>query len=119
MTIRGSHNPLAGRFAAVVLDYGADSQLCDDDAVEISERGMLLRTRWRFSVGTELSLALVCAGEVEEDEPERFTVQGIVVWCEPLAGTTGCFESTILFWELPEDVRQHLQARAEAPVMPE
>lgn len=114
MTFRGTNNPLAGRISGLVLDYGADALTCGDDAVEISERGMLVRARWQFTEGTELSVRLVCEGGACGDEPTRYTVEGIVVGCAPIARQPGFYESTILFWELPEPLRLALQERALA-----
>lgn len=88
------------------LDFGADAQTCeDDDAVEISERGMRLRSRWQFSIGTQLSVAFVC--EHPRRPSSRLTAEGIVVWCEPCSG--GEYESTLLFLELPDELKQSLR----------
>jgi len=88
------------------LDYGADAQTCeDDDAVEVSERGMRLRTRWQFSIGTQLSVDFVC--QPARRPATRLTAEGIVVWCEPCGG--GEYESTVLFLELPDELKQSLR----------
>jgi hypothetical protein len=98
--------PLPSRqITAVVLDYGADAESCEEDAVEISERGMRLKSHWQFDIGTQLSIALV------RPHPrlcrERVTVVAIVVWCEPKGER--CYESTLLFLDLPEDFKQLLR----------
>ena len=104
----------AVRVSSLYLDYGVDAQICAEDAVEISERGMRLRSRWQFEIGTQISIGI---------EPpdarlssERLIVEGIVVWCEPTAHRD--YECTLLFLELPEDLRHRLrelslQLRAE------
>jgi hypothetical protein len=87
------------------LDYGADEEHGVCGSVEISERGMLFRSRWRFSIGTQLAVAL------EHMHPRlglsRVTIEGIVVWCEPIGGQR--YESTLLFLELPDELRPSLR----------
>jgi hypothetical protein len=93
------------RIASIVLDYGLDAEACPEDAVELSERGMRLRSHWQFEIGTQLSIAVV------RSHPrlglERVTVDGIVVWCEPVGQR--CYESTLLFLELPDELKQQLR----------
>ena len=87
------------------LDYGADAQSCeDDDAVEVSDRGMRLRSRWQFSIGTQLSVAFV--RQHPRRPTTRLSAEGIVVWCEPCGGE---YESTLLFLELPDELKQSLR----------
>jgi hypothetical protein len=87
------------------MDYGADAESCSNDAVQISERGMRLKSHWRFDIGTQISVALV------RSHPrlgrERVTVDAIVVWCEPKGER--CYESMLLFLDLPEDLKQNLR----------
>ncbi|HYR58104.1 MAG TPA: PilZ domain-containing protein [Chthoniobacteraceae bacterium] len=87
------------------LDYGVDAQHGACGTVEISERGMRFESRWQFSIGTQLSIAL------QHVHPRlglsRVTVEGIVVWCEPTAGKR--YESTLLFLELPDELRPCLR----------
>jgi hypothetical protein len=107
MLDRESDSLTAGcRISSLHLDYGADAQSCeDDDAVEISERGMRLRSRWQFSIGTQLSVAFVC--HHPRRGTTRLTAEGIVVWCEPCGGKE--YESTLLFLELPDELKQSLR----------
>ncbi len=39
----------------------------------------------------------------------RLTAEGIVVWSEKLPGDPASFESTILFLELPDELKQGLR----------
>ncbi len=88
------------------LDYGADAQSCaDDDAVEVSERGMRLRSRWQFSIGTQLAVAFV--SQHPRRGATRLVAEGIVVWCEPWGRDE--YESTLLFLELPDELKQSLR----------
>lgn len=65
-------------------------------------------SRWQFSLGTQLAVACVSADGRFPDQ--RVTLEGIVVWCEPVArGPHRTFETTILFLELPEELRQSLR----------
>jgi len=90
---------------ALYLDYGADSQSCGNEDLEISERGMRFHSRWHFEIGTQLSVGLT------HMHPRlglcRVAVEGIVVWCEPQAGKG--YESTLLFLELPDELRPSLR----------
>jgi hypothetical protein len=90
---------------ALFLDYGADAQSCGRDDLEISERGMRFQSRWHFEIGTQLAVSLA------HMHPRlglcRMTLEGIVVWCEPRGGK--CFESTLLFLELPDELRPILR----------
>ena len=94
--------PLAPSF---YLDYGADEERGLCGSVEVSERGMLFRSKWRFTIGTQLAVAL------EHMHPRlglsRMTLEGIVVWCEPIGDHR--YESTLLFLELPDELRPSLR----------
>ena len=90
---------------ALYLDYGADSQTCGSDDLEISERGMRFQSRWHFDIGSQISVLLT------HMDPRlglsRMNIDGIVVWCEPLVGKG--YESTLLFLELPDELRPSLR----------
>jgi len=68
---------------------------------------MRLCSRWRFEIGTQLAISFVC--EHERLGTARLTAEGIVVWCETCHGKPGVFESTLLFLELPDELRQSLR----------
>jgi len=93
------------RISSVVLDYGTDAEYCADDSVEISERGMRLRSHWQFDIGTQLSISLVRSHP--RFGTDRVAIDAIVVWCE--LKQERCYESTLLFLELPEDLKQQLR----------
>jgi len=99
-----SEQPSAGLSPSLFLECGAD-QDCASGAVEISERGMRFVSRWQFSIGTQLSVAL------HRIHPRlghsRVTIEGIVVWCESAEGQR--FDSTLLFLELPDELRPSLR----------
>ena len=87
------------------LDYGVDAEHAACGTVDISERGMRFVSRWQFTIGTQLSIAL------QHMHPRlgltRVTLEGIVVWCE--AAQDKRYESTLLFLELPDELRPCLR----------
>ena len=82
---------------SIFLDYGADET---SGSVEFSESecGFSLRSRWQFSVGTEL--ALVCAWCDARLGERRMSIAGIVVDCERCA--EAAYETTVFLFDLPE-----------------
>lgn len=94
-----------GLTPSFILDYGADAECGGGGPVEISERGMRFQSRWQFSIGTQLSIAL------HHLHPRlglsRVSLEGIVVWCESKGEKR--FESTLLFLELPDELRPCLR----------
>ncbi len=68
---------------------------------------MLFRSRWRFEIGTQLAISFV--SERGRFGKKRLTAEGIVVWCESCPGDPATFESTLLFLELPDELKQSLR----------
>lgn len=95
----------AGALPTLFLDYGADAEICEAGALEVSERGMRFQSRWQFSIGTQLSVVLQHLDP--RLGPRRMMIEGIVVWCEARAGKR--YESTLLFLELPDTLRPSLR----------
>lgn len=87
------------------LDCGADAHSGGCRDLEICEQGMLFRSRWQFPIGTELSVAIT------HRDPRRglrrMTLEGVVVGRELQRGR-GCV-STLLFLELPDELRPRLR----------
>ncbi|MEA3213616.1 MAG: hypothetical protein QOE70_6673 [Chthoniobacter sp.] len=100
-----SESVAPGLLPTIYLDYGADAESALGGPLEISERGMRFATRWQFSIGTQLSVSLQCLHP--RLRLARMTVEGIVVWCEPTEGKR--YESTLLFLELPDELRNSLR----------
>ena len=88
---------LAAHVETICLDYGADETSGSVKFSE-SESGFNLRTRWQFSVGTELSLD--CAWCDVRLGARRLSIAGIVVCCE-ICAEAG-YETTVLLLDLPE-----------------
>ena len=101
--------PPTDRVPSLYLDYGVDAQLCENGGIEVSERGMRFCSRWRFDIGTQILVC--CVFEHPRLGAQRVTVEGIVVWCEPKASASyeNSYESTLLFLELPDDLKQGLR----------
>ena len=94
--------------ARLLLDYGVDEETCD--GVSISERGMRFVSRWHFTLGTQLAVA--CEYRHPRWGTSRVNLEGIVVWCERQrqpGQTITCYETTLLFLELPDELRQNLR----------
>lgn len=105
MLPRESETSPVGLLPTLFLDYGADAEDCGHGALHISERGMRFESRWQFSIGTQIAISL------QHLHPRlgqsRMTVEGIVVWCDPRAGKR--YESTLLFLELPDELKPSLR----------
>lgn len=91
--------------ASIYLDEVDDEKQCGIGEVEISERGLRFTSRWTFSIGTQLVVALL------HMHPRlglsRVQLEGIVVWCEPQG--TQRHETTLLFLEFPDEIRTSLR----------
>jgi hypothetical protein len=91
--------------ASIQLDGATGAQQCSVGAMELSERGLRFTCPWRFSIGTQLSVA------VTDMHPRlglcQMHLEGIVVWCEP-SGDRG-HETTLLFLEFPDEIRPSLR----------
>ena len=102
-----SHFLPKNRIPNLCLDYGVDEQPCDE-SFSISERGMRFISRWQFSLGTTLSVA--CVWPHPRLGALRVKLEGIVVWCEPArTGAGKAFDTTVLFLELPDELRHSLR----------
>jgi hypothetical protein len=104
---RETENTPRSRVPLLCLDYGADEQPCEA-GLTISERGMRFISRWQFSIGTQLAVS--CVYDRPGHGPERVKLEGTVVWCEPLeAAREKAYESTLLFLELPDELKEGLR----------
>jgi hypothetical protein len=93
---------------AIYLDYGIDCCFGTHGDLIISERGIVLRSRWQFPLGTQLAMR-ICAHPVNPgDCPVCEDVNGIVVSCERMEDRYCCFEATILLLDVPLPAQQRL-----------
>jgi hypothetical protein len=98
-----------GSRARLCLDYGVDEQLCES-GLSLSERGMRFVARWHFAIGTQLAVS--CLYEHPQLGWSRVRLEGIVVWSESIDEpdlTKRAFDTTVLFLELPEELKQSLR----------
>jgi hypothetical protein len=99
---------LNGSRTRLVLEYGIDEQTCEK-GVAIDERGLRFIAGWQFSLGTQL--AVKCRYRHPLLGWSDVPVEGIVVWCEPIARADEqpAFETTVLFLDLPDELRRSLR----------
>jgi hypothetical protein len=97
----------AHRCPSLCLDYGADEQPCGS-TFDLSERGLRFVSRWQFSLGT--TLAVSCVWQHPRLGALRVMLEGIVVWSESVHdGEAKAFDTTLLFLELPDELKQSLR----------
>jgi hypothetical protein len=93
---------------AIYLDYGIDCCFGNPGDLVISENGIVLRSRWRFPLGTQLAIR-ICAHPIgPEDYPVCEEVTGMVVSCERIGEGYSSFEATILFLDVTEPAQEGL-----------
>jgi hypothetical protein len=95
------------RITSLSLDFGVDDQECTENSVEITESAMHMRTRWCFELGTQIAVSFVCQDPTHTKR--RLTANGVVVGCEECGDSPKTFQSTLLFLELPDDLKQCLR----------
>ncbi|MGA8658688.1 MAG: hypothetical protein WB586_21335 [Chthoniobacterales bacterium] len=100
---------------AIYLNYGIDCSLGYFGDLVISERGIIFRSRWRFSLGTQLALRVCAQGQGVEEYPVCEELTGLVVSCEPYYGRSRLFEVTVLFLDVPEPVQLRIGRLATRP----
>ncbi len=89
--------------AAVILDYGVDTAQFHDGDLRLSPRGLELKTRWQFELGSELGINVVLG---VGSKARKLKLQGIVVGCHRDAN---CPEETpylltLIFLDPPEEL---------------
>lgn len=67
---------------------------------------MQLRSRWKFDIGTQLSMSFVCRSGLPGCR--RLTAEALVVWCEPSRSEPGTYECTLLFLDVPDELKRTL-----------
>jgi hypothetical protein len=93
---------------AVYLDYGIDCYFGSCGDLVLNERGFILTSQWRFTLGTQLAIR-VCAHPLHADEcPVCEDIIGMVVSCERVHERLRAFEVTILFLDVSEPAQEEL-----------
>ena len=90
---------------SIYLDYGADVQECRLADLNISERGMKFKSRWQFSIGTQLELRF-CFQNLR-GRKVKVEVEGIVVGSEAAPGEG--WDHLLIFPEIPPALKAHLR----------
>jgi len=90
---------------SIYLDYGADAQECLGSDLNISERGMLFKSRWQFEVGTQLSLLFTYNDPF--GRPAKTEVEALVVDCEE--AVPGSFHHLLIFPEVTPELKNAIR----------
>ncbi len=89
--------------AAVYLDYGADSAHFHDGDLRVTSRGLELKTRWQFELGSELGINVVLGSG---PAARKLKLQGIVVGCHPApeCSDDAPYLLTLIFLDPPNEL---------------
>jgi hypothetical protein len=93
---------------AIYLDYGVDCCFGTQGDLLINDRGIVLRSRWRFPLGTQLAIRICAHALSPGDCPVCEDVTGMVVSCERVDDRDRCFESIILLLDISEPAQHEL-----------
>jgi hypothetical protein len=93
---------------AIYLDYGVDCCFGNQGDLVINERGIVLRSRWRFPLGTQLAIRICAHALSPQGCPVCEDVTGMVVSCERVGDRACSFESTILLLDITEPAQHEL-----------
>lgn len=97
----------SGQVPSLQVAYGTRCACMDGGGFKITERGMRFKSRWDFPVGTELQVELAIEGadDAPGDDANSVEVSGVVVDCELVPESCGCYTVTLLFLDLPVTAR--------------
>jgi hypothetical protein len=87
---------------SIHLEDGVDSTDLRESDISVSRRGMVLRTRWCFSSGTELVVHLEANTDSLRGDLSRHKLEGIVVDCHEDPSNAELYLTTVLFLDAPE-----------------
>jgi len=91
--------PISKRRISIHLDDGVDSAELSEADVMISRLGMILRSRWCFSLGTQLRIHIQASVPTERRDYVKIRLEGIVVDCETDSEQLNHYRTTLLFME--------------------
>lgn len=98
-SIQGSR----GADIVIYLDYGVDCLFGNYSDIRLNDQGLVFRSRWRFDLGTQISLRVCAEPESPESTPVCVDLTGIVVSCERMYCRSLAYEVTLLFFDEPAD----------------
>ena len=98
-SIQGSR----GADIVIYLDYGVDCLFGYYSDIRLNDQGLVFRSRWRFDLGTQISMRVCAEPESPESTPVCVDLTGIVVSCERMYCRSVAYEVTLLFFDEPAD----------------
>ena len=106
-----------GREADIViyLDYGVDCLFGYYSDIRLNDQGLVFRSRWRFDLGTQISLRVCAKPETPESTPVCVDLNGIVVSCDRMYSRAVAYEVTLLFFYEQADSGYELSRLTSRP----
>jgi hypothetical protein len=83
----------------IYLDYGVDCLFGHYSDIRLNDQGLVFRSRWRFDLGTQISLRVCAEPESPDSTPVCVDLTGIVVSCDRMYCRTLAYEVTLLFFD--------------------
>jgi hypothetical protein len=83
----------------IYLDYGVDCVFGYYSDIRLNDQGLVFRSRWRFDLGTQISLRVCAKPESPDTTPVCVDLTGIVVSCDRMYCRSVAYEVTLLFFE--------------------
>jgi hypothetical protein len=83
----------------IYLDYGVDCLFGYYSDIRLNDQGLVFRSRWRFDLGTQISLRVCAEAETPESTPVCVDLTGMVVSCDRMYSRSVAYEVTLLFFE--------------------
>jgi len=83
----------------IYLDYGVDCLFGYYSDIRLNDQGLVFRSRWRFDLGTQISLRVCAKPESPESTPVCVDLTGIVVSCDRMYCRSVAYEVTLLFFD--------------------
>ena len=99
----------------IYLDYGVDCLFGYYSDIRLSDQGLVFRSRWRFDLGTQISLRVCAAPESPESTPVCVDLTGIVVSCDRMYCRSVAYEVTLLFFDELSDSGSGLSRLTSRP----
>jgi hypothetical protein len=88
----------------IYLDYGVDCLFGHYSDIRLNDQRLVFRSRWRFELGTQISLRVCAEPETPESTPVCVDLTGMVVSCDRMYCRSLAYEVTLLFFdEQPEN----------------
>ncbi|HXM01737.1 MAG TPA: hypothetical protein VN939_03990 [Chthoniobacterales bacterium] len=99
----------------IYLDYGVDCLFGYYSDIRLSDQGLVFRSRWRFDLGTQISLRVCAKPESPENTPVCVDLTGIVASCDRMYCRSVAYEVTLLFFDEQSDRGSELSRLTSRP----